>query len=128
MNDFLQSIREDAAFIIEEELGRKAVVIYSDGTEQTHSALDPEKELKCGFFQESREIDQSGYEVVSDKPVAVFSVKSLLRMPKPGERTIVKVQADAFSEELTSYQVVVRPRSGKTIGYINFQLQSISQV
>lgn len=129
MNDFLQQVEKDAGWIIESELARKVIVIWPDGEEQTKSALDSEKDLTCAFFQESLEIErETGYDRVSDRPVAVFRVRSLNRKPEPGERLMIKIQTSAFDEELTTYQMAGPPKSGKTIGYINLQLQSVSQI
>jgi hypothetical protein len=129
MNEFRQQIENDAAFIIEEEVNSKAIMIYADGEKQTKSALDAEKDLMCWFVQESRELNrETGYDMISDRAVATFSVRSLNRIPNGAERCLVKIQADAFSENFTTYQIVGPPKSGRTIGFVNFQLQTVSQI
>lgn len=129
MNQFLRQIEQDTADIIENEVGCKAVVVYGDGKEQTKSALDPAQDLMCWVVQESRTVDrETGYDMVSDRPVATFRKRALERIPTGAERCFVKVQMDVFSDELTTYQVAGPPKSGKTIGFVNFQLQSVSQI
>jgi len=131
MNKFLKRIEEDTAKIIEKRVGVKAVIIYADGKEQTKSAIDPEKDLMCWFVRESRMVDrETGYDTVSNRPMATFRTRALDRMPisKAGKHAFVRVKTSAFSEEMTIYQIAGPPRSGRTIGYINFQLQSASQI
>jgi len=129
MNEFRQEIEEAAAFVIEEQVNSKAVIIYSDGVEQTKSALDSEKDLMCWFVQESRELDrETGFDMISNRAVATFRTRSLNRIPLGAERCLIKIQTDAFSENFTIYQIVGPPKSGRTIGFVNFQLQTISQI
>ena len=128
MNDFLKLIEECAGDVIEDELGTTAVLISPDGEKQTMSALDEDEKLKCTVFRESRELDyKSGLEVIADRPVAVFRLRSLERIPKSGEAWLIRVQLSAFSEEMTSYEMSGPPKPGSSIGFINFRLRRVSQ-
>lgn len=122
---------EVVACVVEEEFAFKAVLIDPDGKKYDKSALDPEKDLTCAVFQESLAYDdQQGVDFLTDKPVAVFRNRSLSRMPKDGEKWILRVQKSIFSEDLTSYTASAAgsTKRYKTIGFTAFTLQSISQI
>lgn len=131
MTDLLKEFEECAGEIIEQDLGRKAILIDPDGKKYTKSALDPLEDLKCTIFQESHKIDvRTGFENLVDMPVAVFRLASLARIPKAGETWFVRVPKAVFGDEseMISYTLSGPPIPAKTIGFINLRLRKTSQV
>lgn len=131
MNDFLKELEECAGGIIEEELGRKVVLIDPDGKKHTKSALDPEENLKSAIFQESHEIDaRTGFDHVTETPTAIFRLASLERVPKAGESWLIQIPKSVSGDEddTQSYMLSGPPKPAKTLGFINFRLRKASQI
>ena len=115
--------------ILENETGLKAVIIDPDGKKYEKSALEPEEYLKATVFQESLIYDLgTGMDVLSEKPVAIFAVRSLPRVPQAGEKNwVFRLQVSPFSEELLSFTMSGSPKPYKTLGFISIVLQQLSQ-
>lgn len=131
MISLLQEFEECAGEIIEKETGRKVILIAPDGSKQKKSALDPEQDLKCSVFQESHEHDvRTGLEHIVDRPVVVFRLSSLERVPKAGENWIVRIPKSVFGDEseTESFTISGPPIQAKTAGFINLRLKRVSQI
>jgi hypothetical protein len=141
MNEFLQRIKEDARRTIEREAGTRAALIDPDGKLYEKSLVDENgepygddvaaedrRDLLCWVVQEHRDIDvETGFDNVVDRPVAQFSLKSLERVPKGGERWIVRVASSPSDDTLVSFALSGPPKGGKSIGFINLRLRELSQ-
>jgi hypothetical protein len=129
MTSLLDSFEDCAGNMIEKEVGVKVILIDPDGKEYTKSALDPDKDLKGWFVQESLTYDfQTGVDVVSDKPVLSLRLRSLERVPKSGENWTIRVATKPDNDELKSFILAGAPKNRKTVGFINLGLGSVSQI
>jgi len=129
MKSLLESFEETAADIIENEIGLKAILIDPDGKEYLTSALDESQNLRCMPTRESLTYDaNSGAEILSEKPVATFRIRSLARVPKDGETWVVRIQESVFSEDMKSFTLSGPPEFYRTIGHVNLNLQELSQI
>jgi hypothetical protein len=129
MSDLLTEFEDCAGDIIENEMGLKAILIDPDGKEYGKSALDETQDLKAMLTRESLVYDtNSGAEVMAEKPVASFRVRSLERVPKDGENWVVRIQESVFSEDMKSFTLSGPPEFYRTIGHVNLNLQAISQI
>ena len=128
MSELLREFEACAGDIIENEIGLKAVLIDPDGKEYSKSALDETQDLKCMPTRESLVYDaNSGAEVMSEKPVATFRLRSLARVPKAGETWVVRIQESVFSEDMKSFTLSGPPEFYRTIGHVNLNLQELGQ-
>ena len=128
MNELLKGFEACAGDIIENEMGLKAILIDPDGKKYSKSALDETQDLKAMLTRESLVYDaNSGAEVMSEKPVVTFRIRSLARVPLDGENWIVRIQESVFSENMKSFTLSGPPEFYRTIGHVNLNLQELSQ-
>ena len=128
MSALLEEFEDCAGDIIENEMGLKVVLIDPDGKEYSKSALDETQDLKAMLTRESLVYDaNSGAEIMSEKPVAAFRIRSLARVPLDGETWVVRIQESVFSEDMKSFTLFGPPEFYRTIGHVNLNLQELSQ-
>jgi hypothetical protein len=124
----LKDFEKCAGSIIENEMGLKAVLIDPDGKEYGKSALDETQDLKAMLTRESLIYEtNTGREIMAEKPVATFRIRSLARIPKDGEKWVVRIQETPFSEDMKSFTLSGPPEFYRSIGHVNLNLQEISQ-
>jgi len=134
MTELLKRVEGIVGRVTESVAARKAVLISPDGVTYDKSALDPEQDLTCALFQESREMDYvsqglDGVDITSERPVAVFRRRSLERIPQDGETWLIRIDSGPFGESgsFVSYALSGPPKTGFSVGFINLRLRRVSQ-
>ena len=133
MTEFLKRVESIVGRVTEQTAARRAILIDEDGVTYDRSALDPEQYLTCTLFQESREMDYEvshDVNIKTDRPVAVFRERALVRIPIDGEKWLIRIQRSQFSEpdDMISYAMSGPPRTGHSVGFVNIRLRRVSQI
>lgn len=142
MKNLIERLYATTGRLLEKSFGSRAVLIDPDGQIYKKSAVDengdpydestPEEErrdLQCSVFREHTNVDvRTGFDNLVDRPVAVFWIKSLTRVPKSGEKWMIQVTRSPLDDTLESWVISEPPKTGRTIGFVNIRLRRARQV
>lgn len=131
MENLRQAIENDLGDSLEGEFKVNVVLISPDGEEQHYSLLDPISELGGRVqYYSVQESPTTGQPVVVDQPIVCLRIASLIRVPQPGERWIIKMPVSprvGASISSYSFNVDKSPMHGTDIGFIKFYPQKMEQ-
>jgi hypothetical protein len=131
MENLRQAIESDLHDSLEGEFKINVVLISPDAEEQNYSLLDPGERLggRVQYFS-VQESPTTGAPIVVDQPIVCLRIASLIRVPQPGERWIIKMPVSPrVGATISSWSFNVDKSSmhGTDIGFIKFYPQRMEQ-
>jgi hypothetical protein len=125
-----EQAESDLAFTLEGEWGLPVVLISPDGVTQDKSANNPTADLDGQVIYDTLvQQPDTGAEMLVHKPVVTLRISSLTRVPKSGERWIVKIPITPNRTAPKETFFLERPtEDGSSIGFIRLYLMATEQV
>ncbi len=122
----------DLKTIIEGDFGLPVILVSPDGVEYSKSFLDAEKDLVGKIDRSTFSFNpDNGESVIVQKPVISIRINSLERVPKDGEKWVVKIPEKNQPTDAKIDYVLCNDKAvemNTTIGYVKLYLMKVIQV